>query len=164
MIRLKQNTQIIISLVLALTWALLFSLDATLGGAGTMGDDTQETPCEEIISTETPSATEIVPLTTLSDMWMVRIRVNKDSPPEITNVISLPEGRISGGKGGNSSLALYTSNDILIYEVQFTPVFTFGEPPTVHEYVEMIIVIPRFAEASILRLLTPYGDASYDLE
>ena len=164
MIRLKQHTQIIFGLLLAFAWVLMFSLHGQLGDSVTMGDDTQRTPHNEIRSTETISATEIVPLTTLSDMWMVRIRISQTSSPEFLSVISLPEGRITHVEDGDSSLALYTSDNELIYEVLFTPVFTFGEPPVEHEYIEMIVVIPQFGEASVIKLNTPYGEAIYDLE
>jgi hypothetical protein len=95
---------------------------------------------------------------------MVRFLIQKDSPPEIVNVLSLPQGRLSGSVDGDSILQLLDEDKDVIYEVKFTPVFSFGEPPVEHDSVEMILVIPQYEEENLIHIKTPYGEVSYDFK
>jgi glucose/arabinose dehydrogenase len=158
MIKLHLHGQIIVGLVLALLWAILFTLLNTASPLDNIGLEPNQTGTEHVSPIETTKTPKQQPFTTLPDVMMVRVRINQGSLPEIVRVISLPEGRLNVSEDGNSALRLVSEGNQVLHEIRFTPNFYFGDPPLEHDSVEMIFVLPTIVEAYQLELSTPYGD------
>ena len=164
MIKLRLNGQIILGLALSLIWGILFTLFDTGSFFANLGVESTQTGTEHVTPIEITATPERLPFTTLPDVMMVRVRINQESSPEIVRIFQLPEGRLNVSEEGDSMLRVVSESDQLLYEVTFTPNFFFGDPPMEHESIEMIFVLPMFAEAYQLQLITPYGDDYHEFE
>ena len=154
--KLSLHGQVILGLAFGLFWGISFTLLNTKSISN-------QNEVEQVNQFEPFDSNQQQLFTTLPDMMMVRVRLFQNALPKIVRIISLLEGRLTISQGENWSLRVVSNENQTLYEVWFTPNFFYGDPPTEHDSVEMIFILPTIVEAYGLQLSTPYGDVFYEI-
>ena len=102
------------------------------------------------------------PFVTLPSVWMARVVVYPDAPPEIVKVTKLFSGRLTVSKPGDSHVRILDEEGIVIYELTFQPSFSLFDVPADVDDMTYFFVIPSLENARLLQVITPQGETAYE--
>ncbi len=102
------------------------------------------------------------PFETTSGLLSVSLRFHRSAAPEILQVTSLDQGRLTVTQGGECSILLQDGQGEEIYTLPVAPIFVRSEGGT-RESVDRIVVLPNDASARWLVVKCPQGEVNYDL-
>lgn len=112
-------------------------------------------------STAAPGAE---PFVTYDNMLQVTFTVFPDQPPVVSAVRTLPSGRITVLSPGANHLRIEAADGSILYQQPFDAVFLrYSHPPVDLDHLDMLVVVPNLDGARRIVVVTPQGEASYEL-
>jgi len=127
-----------------------------------MGWSLADSHTQNILPSRTPFP-EVELFTNVSNVWMVRVKIFKDSEPVIEEVRKLNSGRITQTRGGDSKVSLFDGIGRELYSISFTPQFVISGLDSSISELEMIFILPGRQGQQDIKVITPQGEARYEL-
>ncbi|MBI9043543.1 MAG: hypothetical protein JEZ06_03605 [Anaerolineaceae bacterium] len=117
-------------------------------------------PTNTLFPTDTATP---APYNTLLEVWYVRVKLFPENPPEIIDVKTLQEGRISTLPTGDNFIRLLDDMGKVLYEIPFFTGFGITGSTEVLDEIEMIFILPTMEEQALIKILTPQGESIHEL-
>lgn len=174
---MKRIITIQVQLILGLVVGTIFSF--ILVRAFPMGYPGMLTPTPLIpsstafmVETIMPSTTPVTPMmtntpapfSTISGVWMLRVKFFVAQAPEVVKATFLQSGRITPFDQGDYTVEILDPQGNVLFAGHFSIVFLQGDPPSAVEELTTFLVIPAVEEAASVRLNTPQGETTYEFE
>lgn len=102
------------------------------------------------------------PFMNLTSVWMVRVRLHKNSTPEVLEVKPLQKGRITSTQGGESNLRLLDADGKLLFMLPFHTQFSIADTGKKVDQVDQLFIIPSIAAEKTLVITTTQGEVRYE--
>lgn len=103
------------------------------------------------------------PFSNISDVWMVRVKLSRTDAPKIEEVKKLDEGRITPTQGGNSEIRLCGSDGKDLFTIAFQAQFVAPDLGKSVNEIEKIFILPATQGQHSIQIITPQGEAQYEL-
>ncbi len=147
-VRFPFQLQFFLSVLAALLIGWLISTPQIIGSKGL--------PAPSLIVTPKP-------FKNLSGVWMIRVRLSRFDAPKIEEVKILDEGRITPTQGGNSQVMLCGADGEEIFTITFQPQFVAPDMGKSVDELERIFILPMLKGQRSILIITPQGEAHYEL-
>jgi hypothetical protein len=165
------RTQLAITIFVGLGLGFAFQPSPDLLGRVTTVPMATAVVVETTASATVPATTQPVRLATPTQpsilvnqtgVWLVRLKVFRDRPPEVVKIAYLDQGRISLPQDGEGRIELQDAAGKILFAQTFGIHFV-SEGGSVAEETTIILVLPDDQEASAISIKTPGGEISYEL-